>query len=157
MIGLKAKIMIKNDYVFCPDRFKPTDIIYNILSNNYELSRPINSNNLYTCAYDRSFTKISKCRKCLECLHEKCISKDEEIMAACTTHISCLLKNVIDKCHLALIIKTNVTIILYTLLIQLDVVLDCRKILSDYSSLRHCHENFIILCNDGSCCSIKIL
>ena len=45
----------------------------------------------------------------------------------------------------------------YALLIQLDAVLDCRKILLEYSSLIHCHVNFIILCNDGSCCSIKIL
>ena len=33
----------------------------------------------------------------------------------------------------------------------LDAVMDCRKILSDYSSLIHCHENFLILYNDGSC------
>ena len=35
---------------------------------------------------------------------------------------------------------------------------DFRKILSDYpNSIVHSHENFLILYNVGSCCSVKIL
>ena len=34
---------------------------------------------------------------------------------------------------------------------------DCRKNLSDYPNLVHCNENFLFLCNDVSCCSVKIL
>ena len=84
------------EYVRCSDGFKATDLEYcpTIMS----CPDPLVRTNLYTCAYDRSFATISKCRTGLECWHGECVTKEEDIMATCPTHISCPLRNVTIKC-----------------------------------------------------------
>lgn len=84
MIGLKDKIMIM---YFVQIDLNQQILYFLLCPTIMSYPDPLITTNLYTCAYDRSFTTISKFRKGLECLYEKCISKDEEIIATCTTHI----------------------------------------------------------------------
>ena len=147
------------EYVRCSDGFKATDLEFcpTIMS----CPDPLVRTNLYTCAYDRSFATISKCRTGLECWHGECVTKEEDIMTTCPTHISCPLKNVTIKCPDNSCVDHKRDCPNYVECPSFNPIRcgngDCRKSLSDCPSLVHCPDKYPVLCNDGSCRSSKVL
>ena len=154
---LYNSIKCQQEYVRCSDGFKATD--YGYCPTIMSCPDPLVRTNLYTCAYDRSFATISKCKTGLECWHGECVTKEEEIMTSCPTHISCPSKTYTVKCPDNSCVEYKKDCPKYYDCPTFNPIRcgngDCRKSLSDCPSLVHCPDTFPVMCNDGSCRSIK--
>ena len=149
--------IISDDYVVCSDMFKAKD--YAFCPTIMSCPDPLLRINLYTCAYDRSFATISKCKTGLECWHGECVNNEDEKITKCPSHISCPTKDNTIKCPDNTCVENIKDCPKYVECPSFNPIRcgngDCRKSLSDCPSLVHCPDNYPVMCNDGSCRSSK--